>query len=221
MKAQKQLSDYPEFVRINSTVEALRTEKAEVSSRLEQIALELSQPREQLIDGQSAWNMVLEGEGTVRSRYAADNRSELRDEQIQLEGRQQFLDEALAVGLQKLDQVVGQASLEICESVRPQWIAEIKVILECLKRICESNLALDRMRGDLERQGVRTGSLAYAKYDIGGEWGSQYGGRLVGHQRHIAENYPQLVAAAGMSVKSKLTALSKREEEFREGSHLE
>jgi hypothetical protein len=214
MKIAKTLDEFPEFVKIRDAVQALQSEKSEVSSRLERIALELSQPREQQIDGQSAWNLVLEGEGTVRSRYATDNRSELRDEQIQLEGRLTFIHQALEVGTMELDKARGQASLEICATVRPEWVAQIKIILECLKQISAANVSLDVMRATLERDGVVTGALPYSKFDIGGSWSDPYGGRVTGYQREAADHFPELAAAAGMAIKSKLKALIDRERAF-------
>jgi hypothetical protein len=211
-QAKKKLTDFSEFVRINSTVQALRSEKSEVSSRLDQIAIELSR-RRQVVDGKESWHLALEGEGTV-SRYAADNRSELRDDQLQLEGRLRFIDEALEVGEQERDKARGPASLEICATVRPAWVEQIGVILECLKKISESNQALDAMRASLEAEGIKTGSLPHCTYDLGGRWSDQYGGRLVGFQRYISEHYPELTAAAGMEIKAKLAALAKREEKF-------
>jgi hypothetical protein len=209
---QKTLDDFPEFVKINSAVETLRSEKAEVSVRLEQIEFELSQPQQGQADGAQAWAQVLDGKDSYR--YGVDTRSELRDEQLKLEARLSFLDDVLTTGEVELDACRAKCSLAICSQIRPQWTAEIKTILESLKRICEANAALDRMRAELEAQGVRTGSLAYGKYDLGGEWNSPYGGRLVGHQRHAAENYPKLVAATGQGIKVKLAALARREEQF-------
>jgi hypothetical protein len=58
---QKTLDDFPEFVKINSAVETLRSEKAEVSVRLEQIEFELSQPQQGQADGAQAWAQVLDG----------------------------------------------------------------------------------------------------------------------------------------------------------------
>jgi hypothetical protein len=64
MKAErKQLNDYEEFSRIQAAVEKLESEKAEVLSRLDQIAVELSQPLHQQVNGgEQAWKIALEGE---------------------------------------------------------------------------------------------------------------------------------------------------------------
>jgi hypothetical protein len=135
------LDSYPGYLRVFAAVQKLRAEKAESSTRIEQILQELSQPREQQIDAAQAWAQALEGRAGYK--YATDNRSELRDELAQLEGRLRFIDKALSVGEVELDKARGQASLEICAAIRPQWTAEIKVILECQKKISESNQRLD------------------------------------------------------------------------------
>ena len=213
---QKTLSEFPEYVKINSTVEALRREEQEIVQRIEEIGLELSKP-EQMIDGQTAWSLALEGKGFHTEIDAA---SSLKEEFQKLEGRRRFVTEALAFGVMALDACRGRCSVELCQQIRPEWIAEIKVILECLKKISEANTSLDRMRRELEEQNIRTDSLPFSKYDIGGTWSDPFGGRVVGFQREASENFPEVAGAAGMSIKTKLAALSKREEQFREGSHL-
>src|SRR4029077_5998636 len=117
----KTLSDYPEYVKVHGAVEALRSEKTEVSSRLEQIALELSQPRQQQqVDGQAAWECALEGKDN--DGIEDDTRAALREEQLRLEGRARRLDEALGFGEMELDRVVGRCSLEICQGIRKEWL---------------------------------------------------------------------------------------------------
>jgi hypothetical protein len=127
---------------------------------------------------------------------------ELRDEQIKLEDRLSFLDDVLAVGEMQLDAVRGKCSLELCQQIRPQWIAEIKVILESLKKISEANAALDSMRRALEEENIRTDSLPYSKYDIGGSWNDPFGGRVVGFQREASTNFSELADAAAQRSKS-------------------
>jgi hypothetical protein len=208
---QKTLDDYPDYVKVRDAVQALKAQQAEVAGRIESIVLELSQPRQE-VDGQVAWECALQGED--KNHFEIDNRSVLREELLRLEGNARFIDEALRVGEMELDKIRGRISLEICATVRPQWIAEIKVILECLKRISESNLALDRMRAEIERNGIRSDSLPFSKFDIGGSWSDPFGGRVVGFQRDTIEHFPELTAAADMAIKSKLAALARREEQF-------
>jgi hypothetical protein len=59
-----------------------------------------------------------------------------------------------------------------------------------------------------------TGALPYSKFDIGGSWSDPYGGKVVNFQREAADHFPELTAAAGQAIKSKLAALARREEEF-------
>jgi hypothetical protein len=214
MMEQKKLTldSYPGYLRVLAAVQKLRAEKAESSTRIEQILQELSQPREQQIDAAQAWAQALEGRAGYK--YATDNRSELRDELGQLEGRLRFIDQALTIGEVELDKARGQASLEICAAVRGEWVAAVGRALEHLKGVSEANQALDIMRADLERDGVVTGSLPYSKFDLGGEWNSPHGGRVVGYQRETAENFPELASAADQGIKLKLKALNERERKF-------
>jgi hypothetical protein len=211
MKA-KSLTDFPEFVRIQTAVEKIKSERVEVSRRADEIAWDLSQPKQAQVDGEQAWAQVLEGKDSYR--YGVDTRSELRDEQIKLQDRLEFLDQVLCTGEMELDRVVGRCSLEICQGIRKEWVAHVGRILQSLKAIAETNRTLDDLRNDLEREGVKTGSLAHCTYDLGGEWSSGFGGRLVGFQRYIADNYPELADAAGQSVKLKIKALNERERRF-------
>jgi len=207
---EKTLADFTDYVRINDGVQRLKAEEQEVISSLEQIEMEMSKPKPE-IDGRGAWELALQNQS---NQFESDGSSALREEFQRLESQLRFIREALTVGEQELDKARGQASLELCQQARPQFLAEIKVILECLKKISASNETLDNLRLQLEQQGVRTGSLAYAKFNIGGSWGDANGGRVTGHQRHIAENYPELAAAAGQDVMLKRKALVERERAF-------
>lgn len=209
----KKLSDNPNYVKVHDAVQKLQSEKAEVLARIDEINVALSQPKQPQIAGGSAWDIALEGKAGYEC--AVDNRQGLRDEQLELEGRIRFLDEALTVGTQEFDKITGQASLEVCQSVRKEWVAHVRQVLEHVKGLCDANTALDTMRADLERNGIRTDSFPYAKFDIG-TWSDPYGGKVVGFQRFVAESYPELTAAAGMEIKSKLAVLAKREEQWKE-----
>jgi hypothetical protein len=188
MQQTKQtLNDFPEYVKINSTVDALRREEQEIAQRMEEIGLELSKSR-QTIDGQDAWSLALEGKGFCMEIDAA---SSLKEEFQLLEGRRRFITEALAIGVMALDSCRGRYSVELCREIRPQWTTVVEAILNSLKRISEANASLDRMRAELERDGIRTDSLPFSKFDLNGEWNS----RVVGFQREASENFPELTGA--------------------------
>jgi hypothetical protein len=219
MMKEKTLNDFPEYVRIKTAVDGLQSERYQVSSRLQQIELELSQPKQRQQDGgQTSWNLALEGK---TGEDVVDNRQGLHDELVEAEGRVRFIDEALEVGMMELDRIRGRASLELCQQVREKWVTQIARILDALKVIDQANRALDVMRSDLERNGIRTGSLASAVFDPGGRWSDPYGGKVAGYQRFISENYPELTAAAGMEIKVKLAALAKKVQSFEEGATVE
>jgi hypothetical protein len=124
------LTDFPQFVKIKATVEALKNQELEVVARIQQIELEMTKPK-QKINGEDAWQRALEGNGEF-SVVEIDTSSELRAELSFLEGRLRFVHEALEVGQTELDKVRGICSLEICATIRPQWVAEIGKILQHL-----------------------------------------------------------------------------------------
>ena len=143
-----------------------------------------------------------------------DSAAALREEFSACEGRLNFIKEALSVGMMELDKVHGKYSREICETIRPQRIAQIRQILEHVKAICEANDALEQTRVDLEREGIRTGSLPHCTFDIGGRWNDQYGGRVVGYQRYISESYPELTSPAGQEIRKKRAELAAKVQSF-------
>jgi len=50
-----------------------------------------------------------------------------------------------------------------------------------------------RLRRDaLENAGIVTGSLPSTVLDLGGQWDDKFGGKVVGYQRWITENYPEI-----------------------------
>jgi hypothetical protein len=212
MKAKNHLSEFDEYVKANIALERLRREQQELSRRFEEIAFQLSQPKKTM-DAQAAWELALDD----KDFQVNDQPSPLREEFQQLESRLRFVNQALDHGMQVLDGVVGRCSSEICAGIRKEWVGHIERILKSLKVICEANTSLDQMRDALEAQGVRTDSLHYAKFDLGGEWSDPMGGKVVGYQRFVSENYPELSSAAGMAVKTKLAALAERERKFAEG----
>jgi hypothetical protein len=211
---QKTLNDFSEFVRINGAVESLRLERLEVSTRIQEIDLELSKPKQAEIDGQQAWTMILEHASEVRTRYSADARSELRQQQIELEARLQFLNDALSVGEIELDAVRGRLSVELCQQVREEWVSEIRRILQALKEISQANEALDRIRHQLEADGIRTGALPYSKFNFAGSWNDPLGGKVLGYQIEVAENFPELARDADRQVKILRARLIERERKF-------
>jgi hypothetical protein len=150
----------------------------------------------------------------VRTRYSADARSELRQQQIELEARLQFLNDALSVGEIELDAVRGRLSVELCQQVREEWVSEIRRILQALKEISQANEALDRIRHQLEADGIRTGALPYSKFNLAGSWNDPLGGKVLGYQIEVAENFPELARDADRQVKILRARLIERERKF-------
>jgi hypothetical protein len=98
---------------------------------------------------------------------------------------------AIELGEQELQAILGQVSAELCLERRPEFASEIQKILAALKAIDESNSALERIRDEMEREGISTGSLPWGCFDMGGRWDDQFGGRVVGYQRYVSEFYPE------------------------------
>ena len=98
--------------------------------------------------------------------------------------------------------------------VRPRWIAQIKIILQSLKALSEANSTLDDIRSELETGNIRTDSLPFSKYDVGGKWNDPYGGKIVGYQRSVTDAFPELASAAGQEIKAKLRAIAERERQY-------
>jgi hypothetical protein len=205
----KQLNDFPEFVQVRATIDRLRAEEQKIIARQEEIHAELNKPKQQ-INGQDAWAFALENEG--EPSFNSDAKSSLQEEYQLNEGRLRFIAEALATGTMELDKVHGRVSLEICNAHRGEFVDVIHKLLQAIKTICECNRTLESMRNDLEARGIRTGSIASATFEIGGDWNSVYGGRVVSYQKYIAEFYPELAGTAGPQggVKDKLRKLAEK-----------
>jgi hypothetical protein len=185
---QRQLTDFPDYVRIRQTVDALRTEQQQVTQRVEEIGVELSKPRQQ-IGGEDAWTVALEGGGVVPAEI--DAKSSLREETQFLEGRLRFIGEALASGELALDRALGKASLEACAEVRAEYVAQVKRILSALREVCGGNEELQRIRREVESRGFKTGALPSAEFDLG-LWDDPFGGRLASYRRYVAENFSEV-----------------------------
>jgi hypothetical protein len=91
-----------------------------------------------------------------------------------------------------MDRFVDQASAEICQSYRPEFISLTAKLLEAVRTISEVNNQLFKLRTELEGRGIKTGSLAPSQFQLGGTWNDQWGGKIVEYQKYIAENYPEL-----------------------------
>jgi hypothetical protein len=138
-------------------------------------------------NGDSEWSQFKQG-GAVE----ATSELELRQEYADLEGNEQFLKRALSQGRLEMERLVDIASAEICQSYRPQFISLTAKLLQAVRTISEVNSQLFELRSGLEAAGVKTGSLAPSQFQLGGEWGDKWGGRIVEWQKYVASEYPEL-----------------------------
>jgi hypothetical protein len=210
----RQLTEYPEYVRIRTAVDKLRSEQVQLMQRMNEITAELMKPKRK-IDGQEAWDFALEG-GDNMGSMAIDSKSVLREEYGNCEGELRFIEEALATGTMELDKVHGAACREICETVRFDFVGQIRRILTALKQICEANEVLEKLRSDLEAAGVRTDSLPAAVFDNIGPWDDPhgYGGLVPSYRKYVAEHYPELESARSLrrQLADKILSFEKQEE---------
>jgi hypothetical protein len=79
---EKTLADFPQFVKVNDTVVALRTEQQEIAAGIQAIEIELSKPKPVQLNGEDAWQQALEGEDHIE----IDSRCGLREEFSMLDG---------------------------------------------------------------------------------------------------------------------------------------
>jgi hypothetical protein len=95
----------------------------------------------------------------------------------------------------RVENARGQASLEICQQARPAFVEQIKVILKSLKQICAANETLDRLRDDLERDGVASGSIPAATLaGIGSFDDHMKMGTAFVYKTWIERNFPEIKA---------------------------
>jgi vacuolar-type H+-ATPase subunit I/STV1 len=195
---EKKLTDFPEYSEVLEQFQGVVTRLTRVQERKEEIR---TRPRS--IDAESAWEQA---KGTLVGIDSAkiDSPVSLGEEFSSLEREESVLTKALEAGRHELDTVRGRCSLEICQSaVRPRFVAQVRRILESLREISSANEELERIRAELERDGIATGSLASAIFNLGGSWDDIYGGKVVGYQRFIAENFPELANEAKTARRSK------------------
>lgn len=168
----------------------LQAQKAKATIEHDNKLQQLLQPK---VNSRNAWEVALDGGG----EFDTDTKTALREDITMLEGRVRFLDEAIESGQVELDKHIGELSVQVCrDEGRPAFDAEIKNLFEGLKAVERANRELRRIRDDLHARGIQTGSLPYAEFDLGGKWNDPCGGRVVGFQNFIAQNYPELKAIA-------------------------
>jgi hypothetical protein len=207
----KQLTDFSEFVECHDAVRRAEAELQKINDRRSEIQVLLSakKPKQDIGD---EWDVFKAGGGS--EVCACTGETELREEYQYLEEKEKFVTKALKQGRQELDKIHGRCSLKICQAHRPLFVDQVRKVLEALKAICQANATLEQLRSDLEANGVRTGSLATGVFELGGDWNSEFGGRVVGYQRYISDNYPELAGAAGQDVKGKLRELAEKTKTF-------
>ena len=149
-----QLTDDPAFVKANAVFQKIDLEIAGVRNELMTVECALTQPMEK----QTATALARFETG---NQGAETTRGELRKAYERLEQRERFLTEALSEARTERDGALGRASKAICDEARPAFVEQIRRILVALETVCDADQQLKNLRDELEREGVRTDSVAF------------------------------------------------------------
>ncbi len=166
----RKLSDFPEYVAAEAASDEAQAAVGKNLAEQEQLRTELHNSR--------------------RDRVVIDAKP-IVDEIARLERQETVLQARLNTARRNLHNIIGQVSAQICASCRGDFAALIEKNLQALKQVCEANEALYRLRDELERGGIETGTLAPATFSGCGRWDDPHGSRVSIYRRHISENYPE------------------------------
>jgi chaperonin cofactor prefoldin len=183
-----EISNLPERrQQIETKLQELQQQYAQTVDRIGEITANLLAPA---VDTRAAWDRVQEGNLAVV--FEIDEKASLREELEHLEGRENFLTEAIAGGRAELDTLQGKLSREICQrELRPKVAARAKRRLIALKELSDCNEEDRTDRRDYESKGIRTDSVACGLFDLD-KWDDEFGGRTIGYRNFIRENFPEL-----------------------------
>ena len=168
IKERKILQDFPEYVAARERFET--AQRKQLDDREREIALQ---------------SLVTD---PARRTQAAEFRTEL----FEIEKRRAAVNDELEDARGNLDFVRSRLSVQIIDKIKPLYVAGVRRVLAALKEVSAANDELIEVRGQLERDGVETGSLQFALFNLGGKWDDPDGGRVVGYRREIAANFPEL-----------------------------
>lgn len=187
MKEIKTVSDDPEFVRCNDAIRNCQAELLKVGERSAQVEFELLGIKQTVpTDADNQWNQFKNGGSTDTN--SCGRVDALRAEQGDLQQRQVFLTEALEQGKMELDRIIGRLSIDVCKAYRPEFAKDAKEMLSHVKALCDIEQRSQLRRAELERNGVKTGSLPTVLFNIG-VWQDPTGGRIMGYRNWLKENY--------------------------------
>jgi vacuolar-type H+-ATPase subunit I/STV1 len=180
-----------EYSKVLEQYQGVVAQLTRVQERKEEIR---TRPRS--IDTANAWEYA-KGTLVETDSPKIDSPPSLHQEFLSLESQEKFLTEALEAGRHELNKARGRCSLEIWNQDRPKCVLQIRRILKAQREICEANNELERIYNEREQDGFASGSFAaHVVFDLGGTWNDPCGGRLVGYQRYIRENFPELAKEA-------------------------
>ena len=188
MATQKNLSDYSDFADAKQTHNKVAAELSRVRGRcrqIEQMLLAIKDPGKQPSPLAAFLN---EQSGATIDREA------LQREFAELEKRELFLGKAVHEAERQVERARAQASLEICKVARPGFVAQVKRQLEALETLRAANVEIARLRGELEAQGVETGSIPVCVIPEVGNGDETQLGLAVRYRRWIRDNFSEVKA---------------------------
>lgn len=170
---------------ISKRIEALQIEDQKLSRREDEIAEEWAKPK--TLNGAAAW--AAGAENSPQTMNGATAREELQT----IQKRRTFIAEALTEGKRELERARGQVSLKVCkEKLRPVVIENVTKILQALRQISDANKAIEQARNKFASDGIRTDSIPFCIFDIGGNWDDPHGGRVVGYRESVRGSFPEI-----------------------------
>jgi hypothetical protein len=180
----KTLAESTDFVAAKEKLSALETDLNALTIEREKVASQLratrSDPRTQALQ-------LLNGDN-----YAADAQA-LGQQLAEFDSSIDVHAKAIEVQRALVEDARSVASESICAAALPQFVGPIKIILQSLRSICDANQTLEQLRDNLEREGVRTGSIPVCILGQMGSWDNERrAGIVLAYKNWINAHFPEV-----------------------------
>jgi hypothetical protein len=177
---KKTLSDFPEYASAKAKLTELEIAGQEKITERESVAQKLHAAR---AGGET---LIHDGENYVSVKSFFDRLVEL-DQSILTNKR------AVELARVEVEKARGAASVEICKAVRPSFIEQIEITLKALKSICDANEQLGRLRGELQREDIESGTIPHCLCQGVGNWDNRSDvGAAIMFQESIKQGFPDV-----------------------------
>jgi len=176
----KKLSDFPSYTDAKAKFTEREIAGEEWMTEREAVAKKLHEARA------AGETLIRDGENFINVKSVFDRLVEL-DQNISL--NKQAVEAARA----EVERIRGQASVEICREARPAFVAQIEIILKSLKQICDANARLEKLRDEMNVEGVETGSIPHCLFQgIGSFDDREKMGTAFVYKTWIEQNFPEV-----------------------------